>query len=58
MLKSLILLFLAFTVYDAIGVVLVYLEYKKGKCLNAVIGIALWPLFIVTFLLNKIGRKD
>lgn len=58
MIKNLILLLLAFTVYDAVGVAMVYLEYKKGKCINAVIGIALWPLFIVTFFLNKISKKS
>lgn len=57
MIKNLILLFLAFTVYDAVGVAMVYIEYKKGKCPNAVIGITLWPLFIVAFFLNKIGKK-
>ena len=57
MIKNLILLFLAFAVYDAVGFAMVYLEYKKGKCINAVIGIALWPLFFVAFFLNKIGKK-
>ena len=58
MLKNLVLLFLAFAAYDTIGVAMVYFEYKKGKCINAVIGIALWPLFIVTFFLNKISKKS
>ncbi len=57
MIKNLILLFLAFTVYDAVGVVMVFLEYKRGKCPNAVIGITLWPLFIVAFFLNQISKK-
>lgn len=31
MIKNLIVLFLAFAVYDAVGVAMVYLEYKKRQ---------------------------